>query len=186
MKVSLARLYYPVKVLGPGNRVGIWLNGCDKACPGCISPDLQYYDESKEVLVEDIKAMLDRIHARIDGFTISGGEPFYRPEGLRALVEFLARIHEDILIFSGYTLEELRNKKNEDVDAVLGLCAALIDGPYIKNLNDNRGLRGSSNQRIIVFKYSEKYLGLETQERGLQNVVYGNGVLTIGIPTGGE
>ena len=27
-KISLGRMYYPVKSLGPGNRVGIWLNGC--------------------------------------------------------------------------------------------------------------------------------------------------------------
>lgn len=32
--ISLARVYYPVKVLGPGSRVGIWLNGCHRKWPG--------------------------------------------------------------------------------------------------------------------------------------------------------
>ena len=70
--ISLARVYYPVKVLGPGSRVGIWLNGCHRKCPGCISPELQGYDPAKEVSVQDVIKMIMRIDSPIDGFTISG------------------------------------------------------------------------------------------------------------------
>lgn len=183
-KISLARLYYPVKALGPSNRVGIWMNGCNRGCEGCISPELQEYDASKEVTVNELMLMIRRIQTPIDGFTISGGEPFLNPMALNALVRSLVSICDDILIFTGYTIEELRARESEDVDSVLNTCATLIDGPYIQDLNDNKGLRGSSNQRCLIFKYHDRYQGIETSDRTLQNVMYGNKMLTIGIPQG--
>lgn len=181
-KISLARMYYPVKVLGPGCRVGIWLNGCDRRCPGCVSPELQIYDKAKEVSVTEIMGMLGRIDGVIDGFTISGGEPFFRPQALETLVRALADVNDDILIFTGYTIEELRSQGKREIDAVLHICAALVDGPYVRELSDANGLRGSSNQSCRVFKYREKYAGIEAAERKLQTVVYGGRILTIGIP----
>jgi hypothetical protein len=35
----------------------------------------------------------------------------------------------------------------------------LIDGPYIESLNDDSGLRGSSNQRVHILKPNPKYEG---------------------------
>ena len=183
-KISLGRMYYPVKTLGPGNRVGIWVNGCNRRCPGCISPEFQKYDVAKEVSVNELMRMIQRIEAPIDGFTISGGEPFFKPEALNAMVRSFESICDDILIFTGYTIEELRTLKSEAVDSVLNTCAALIDGPYVKELNDNIGLRGSSNQRCLIFKYHDKYKGIGVSDRTLQNIVYGKNVLTIGIPQG--
>lgn len=183
-KISLGRMYYPVKVLGPGNRVGIWMNGCHRKCVGCISPELQIYEASKEVTVNELMQMIQRIGAPIDGFTISGGEPFLNPIALNALVQSLVSVCDDILIFTGYTIDELRAQENETVNSVLNTCAALIDGPYIKELNDGKGLRGSSNQRCWIFKYHEKYEEVETSDRELQNILYRNKVLTIGIPQG--
>lgn len=183
-KISLGRMYYPVKALGPGNRVGIWMNGCNRRCAGCISPELQKYDVAKEVSVNELMQMIQRIGAPIDGITISGGEPFLNPEVLNAMVQSLVSICDDILIFTGYTIEELRALECEAVDSVLNTCAALIDGPYIHELNDGKGLRGSSNQRCLIFKYFDRFQGIETSDRTLQNIMYGNKVLTIGIPQG--
>lgn len=184
IKISLARMYYPVEVLGPGCRVGIWMNGCANKCIGCLSPELQAYDRGKEIEIDEILSMISRINGPIDGFTISGGEPFYRPEALNALVQSLALLNDDILIFTGYTIEDLEARKCTEIDSILNACAALVDGPYIKELNDGRGLRGSSNQRFWVFKHEEKYEGIETVERKLQPIIYGQKVLTIGIPQG--
>lgn len=175
-------MYYPVKVLGPGSRVGIWLNGCNQNCDGCISPEMQRYDVSKEVSIDDVEKMINRIQSPIDGFTISGGEPFFKPVALNALVNMLSRYSDDILIFSGFTLEELKKRNDVDIESVLRNCAVLIDGPFVKELQGIHGLRGSSNQKIWIFKHSEKYAGIDTKKRSLQNVVFGNAVLTIGIP----
>ena len=182
IKVSLSRLYYPVKVLGPGDRVGIWLNGCRKRCESCVSPEMQQYDPSKEIPVDSIIKMITGIQDHIDGFTISGGEPFYNPNALCALVQALVEISDDILIFSGYTHDELIAMKDPNVDRILANCAVLIDGEFVKTKSVNVGLRGSSNQQCWIFKYPEKYDGIIQRPRELQTVVYGNSVLTIGIP----
>lgn len=184
VKISLGRMYYPVTSLGPGNRVGIWMNGCNRGCSGCISPELQIYDSSKEVTVAEIILMIQKIESPVDGFTISGGEPFLNPGALNSLVLSLAKVCDDILIFTGHTIEELREQSNDEINSVLDTCAVLIDGPYIKELNNNKGLRGSSNQRCLVFKYHDRYKGIETSDRILQNIMYGNKVLMIGIPQG--
>lgn len=34
----VARILYPVEVLGPGKRVGIWFSGCPSKCKGCSNP----------------------------------------------------------------------------------------------------------------------------------------------------
>lgn len=182
LKISLARIYYPVKSLGPGNRVGIWLNGCSRNCDGCISPELKIYKKSKEVSVSKILEMVRSIQLPIDGFTISGGEPFFHPWALNALVQALVNINDDILIFTGYTIEELKEQKNDAIESVIETCSALIDGPYIKELNDGKGLRGSTNQRCFVFKHHNKYRGIETAGRTLQTIICDNMVLMIGIP----
>ena len=106
-KLSIARIFYPVKTLGPGNRVGIWTTGCLRECQGCISPELQDYDKEKELEVEAVLKMIRSITYPIDGFTISGGEPFLNPKALEALVRQLVEINDDILIYTGYTLDEI-------------------------------------------------------------------------------
>ena len=128
--------------------------------------------------------MLKRIQSKIDGFTISGGEPFYHPKALRSLVKELSSINEDILVFSGYRMEELKERKDQDVDEILSMCAVLVDGEYIEAMSSDKGLRGSGNQRIWVMKCEEKYKDIETAECNIQTVVYGDNVLMIGIPKG--
>ena len=181
-KLSIARIFYPVKTLGPGNRVGIWTTGCSRRCAGCISPELQYYDKEKELAVEDIVDMIHSIPHSIDGFTISGGEPFWNSIALDALIQKLVKINDDILIYTGYTLNELRQSSMPKVENILNNCAVLIDGPYIVERNNNCGLRGSSNQCVHIFKYPDKYREYDHEERKVQNVIYGNGILMIGIP----
>lgn len=68
-------LLFPVKVLGPGNRIGIWLTGCNKRCPGCASPHLQMQKKEQNIpikILADTVLALAKAH-HIDGVTISGG-----------------------------------------------------------------------------------------------------------------
>lgn len=183
-KLSLARIFYPVTTLGPGKRVGIWLNGCNKRCKGCISPELRQYDASKELCVDEIMERIEQIPGEIEGFTISGGEPFLKPSALNKLVQKLMDINDDILIYTGYTMDELYDMENDDIHSVISLCAALIAGPYEESLDDNKGIRGSSNQQCLIYKYPEKYQGIEQMERKVQTIVYHGNLLMLGIPQG--
>jgi anaerobic ribonucleoside-triphosphate reductase activating protein len=181
-KLSLGRIYYPVKTLGPGNRVGIWLRGCPLDCKGCISPELKIYDRSREVSADEITAMIKTIPSPVDGFTISGGEPFFKPQALSLLVAALSEINDDIIIFTGYTLKALKEKGDRYTDKVLENCSMLVDGPYIRELNDGRGLRGSSNQEFHIFRHRKKYGKPENYEREIQNILYNERIVIMGIP----
>ena len=181
-KVNLARLYYPVKTLGFGKRIGIWLAGCDRDCPYCITPELRDAKAGRAVSVDEIVGHAKKLCRDMDGFTISGGEPFFYREDLKALVRAISKLSEDIIIYTGYTLEELVKIHDENIDYVLDNISVLVDGPYVHELNDKKGLRGSSNQRIHVFKFKERYADFEHEKRGVQVIVEGDRVITIGIP----
>ena len=182
MKLSIARISYPVTTLGPGNRVGIWTTGCHRNCPGCISPELQTFDERRQLSTSEIVKMVRSVPGTVDGFTISGGEPLLRPEALKELLQELIKISDDIILFTGFTYDELLEKGDADIDSVLTLCSVLIDGPYLRDHHCEIGLRGSDNQSIRVFRHSEKYKDLDTCKRSLQVFVRDGRVITIGIP----
>jgi len=182
LKISLERIYYPVNVLGPGKRVGIWVRGCDKKCNGCISPEMQIYDKTKEIDIDDIIRMILSIPEKIDGITISGGEPFLNPGALLELVEKLNAITDDILIFSGYTLEELISRNDEYINQIIKIISAIVDGPFESSLHTDMGLRGSTNQKIQIFKHFEKYEKAKNEKRKLQLIVSNERLITIGIP----
>lgn len=182
MPLSVARIYYPVKTLGPGHRIGIWTAGCNRSCNGCISPELQSADAGQAMITSEIISLVKRIGCMLDGFTISGGEPFLQVEALCELIEALSLISDDILIYTGFSMVELIERHDEHINRIIALSAAIIDGPYIDELNDGIGVRGSSNQELHVFKYHEKYRGMDACKREVQTVLYGNKLLTIGIP----
>ncbi len=176
-------MWFPVTTLGYGRRFGIWLQGCMRNCPNCISPELKL---SKEGILVPTAEIINRIsrYDSIDGLTISGGEPFDQINGLWELIDwFSASITDDILIYSGYTLEELRNKRNHNIDLILNRISVLIDGTYIDSLNDGKGLRGSSNQKIHIWKNHDRYSYIRETKRELQGVFLpDNSLWMIGIP----
>lgn len=146
MDLSLSRMHFPVTTLGPGRRIGIWFQGCSIRCPGCISADTWgpgHRRLSLERLLEQITPWLHEA----EGITISGGEPFDQFDALRSLLEGLRRLSElDILVYSGYSLEQL----NESLLQTKGLIDALISDPYIEALSQTMALRGSDNQRLSL------------------------------------
>lgn len=180
-RLLLHRVYYPVTTLGYGRRLGVWVRGCGRSCPGCISPELKEPAGSAVDVEEVIRRIPDDLEA--DGLTISGGEPFDQPQGVLQLIRwFSGEISEDILIFTGYTIEELREFENPEIDEILRLTAVLVEGPYVEELNSGHGLRGSDNQLIIVQKFPERYRDAEHMERTVQFIGEGDHLVQIGIP----
>ena len=175
----IARVLYPLEVLGPGKRIGIWTCGCPHKCEGCANPELWEVDESRNIGIPVLLDLIRRIQSdnRVDGFTITGGEPFFQKEELKALLESLSYLSDDILVFTGYYKEQLN-----DLD--LKHISVLIDGPYIKEKNNGLTLRGSSNQRIHILdeRCKELYATYLTEEHSrIQNFLDGTSVISVGI-----
>lgn len=174
-----ARILYPVEVLGPGKRVGIWFCGCPRRCRGCSNPELWEFQDRYHTSPQFVYELVLKIaeNHTVDGFTLTGGDPLYQAEELQRLVALLKNISDDILVYTGYLLEELNAKQLEGI-------SVLIDGEYLEDRNTNCILRGSDNQRIHILDpaHAEKYhdyLGHATNE--IQNFSVSDGVISVGI-----
>lgn len=178
--MNIARILYPVETLGPGKRVAIWVCGCPIRCEGCANPELWEFDENKNIKISVLLDLIEKIVSEnpVDGFTITGGEPFYQSEDLLALLAALSKWSEDILVFTGYYYEQIA--KEESLDHI----AVLVDGPYIKERNRGLTLRGSDNQtvRILDRRYEDTYNNyLKVEKSRVQNFLEGTSVISVGI-----
>lgn len=138
-----------VRVLGPGLRYVVWVQGCLRDCPGCATPEARPLTGGKERsiagLAQDILAT-----EGIEGLTISGGEPFLQAEKLAALIDAVREKRDlGVIVYTGYLLEELQSGTVPGAQALLERIDLIVDGPYVDALNDDGALRGSSNQRAI-------------------------------------
>lgn len=136
---------------GPGFRYVIFTQGCPHHCPGCHNPQTHDFAGGK---VADIPAILAEVQSDplLQGVTFSGGEPFCQPAPLCAIARAVKGMGKDLVVYSGYTLEQLleRGKEDSAVLELLRLCDTLIDGPYIEAQRDlTLRYRGSANQRVI-------------------------------------
>lgn len=176
----IARILYPVEVLGPGKRIGIWFCGCPHHCVGCANPELWEFDEKKKITIEHLLELIKQIADtnEIDGFTITGGEPFFQPTELSILIKELTKWSRDILVFSGYLKEQI------EAFGTLDNIAVLVDGPYIEERNHGLTLRGSDNQNIYILDelYLEKYQKYLLNDKSkIQNFLDGTSVISVGI-----
>jgi anaerobic ribonucleoside-triphosphate reductase activating protein len=132
---------------GPGARFVVWFQGCTLGCPGCFNP-ATHADGGPPAPLDDVIAALTRAagDGRIEGLSLSGGEPLQQPEAARALLDAARQLGLSTLAFSGYAIDEIRALPGgPDVRARLDV---LIDGRYVAGERLATGLRGSANQRI--------------------------------------
>jgi anaerobic ribonucleoside-triphosphate reductase activating protein len=144
--VSISRLHFPVSTLGPGQRVGVWFQGCSIRCPGCISADTWAAGRGRT----EVDAVLSAIApwaAVSNGLTVSGGEPFEQEAALRRLLEGWRELsHTDVLVFTGFELDSVAPWLATNP----GLIDALVTGPYERDAPQTLALRGSDNQQLHV------------------------------------
>jgi anaerobic ribonucleoside-triphosphate reductase activating protein len=173
-------------MLGPGIRAVVWVQGCGFHCPECIAPDWTAIRPARivqpEVLVDELLA-----DPRITGLTFSGGEPMLQAAGLALLARLARRKREiNIICFTGYQRAVLENTPPvPGVYDLLDVVDVLIDGPYIARLNDNRGLRGSSNQRVHFLTDRLVGFDLETYPRNAEVKLQDGQAMLVGVPPTG-
>lgn len=139
---------------GPGLRYVIFTQGCPHHCPGCQNPQTHDFEGGYPA---DWDTILDplRENPLLGGVTFSGGEPFAQPEALARLGRRVKELGKHLMIYTGYTYEQLLSLSTERpaVGELLGLADILVDGPYVEEQRDlTLPYRGSANQRVIDLK----------------------------------
>ena len=176
----------PVHALGPGERVCLWTRGCSKRCPGCISPEMQPAtgpQVPEELLAQILTETAVKNSCR--GLTVSGGDPLEQPEALLRLLRLLRPAFADILVYTGYRMEELRaGAAGEAGIACLELIDVLIDGRYNEaRQRHDCALRGSDDQTIWYLDPDKRqsYEDYMRQGRILETFVHGDTAIVVGI-----
>jgi anaerobic ribonucleoside-triphosphate reductase activating protein len=186
--LNVAATCVGTRVLGPGWRSVVWVQGCPFSCRGCVAPEWIPDRAARRVGVEEL---VDELLAdpAIDGLTFSGGEPMMQASGLAAVAR-AARGTRDVSVvcFTGFTLSRLLSKPpSSGVGALLAQVDVLIDGQYVEAKNNGLGLRGSTNQR--VHHLSGRHLGsgydFENQVRPAEIRIGDRDVTLVGVPAPG-
>lgn len=141
---------------GLGIRYTVFVQGCKHACDNCHNPETWCFEGGNifniKNLVEDI-----RLNPMLDGVTISGGDPMYKPyETLELIREIKKNTSLNIWLYTGFTFEECI--QDTKMFEILKEVDVLVDGEYKEDLRSLQlRFRGSSNQRIIDVKKSLEY-----------------------------
>jgi anaerobic ribonucleoside-triphosphate reductase activating protein len=143
---------YPETIVdGEGIRYSIYLAGCSHHCPGCHNPESWDARAGKELTEERLSDIIKEINDNplLDGITLSGGDPFFRPDELLHLLRRLkSETGLNIWCYTGYTYEELIC--SDKLSAPLKYIDVLVDGRFVKALySPYLEFRGSSNQRLL-------------------------------------
>lgn len=147
--LDLYKIIPQTEVEGPNKRFCIWVQGCKKHCVGCWAKETWEFGIGKNYSVEELFQLI-KAQKDIEGVTFLGGEPFEQAENLSKLAQKVKEIGLSVVCFTGYTIEELRNKNSSAITALLENIDLLIDGGFEKeNFDLSRPWVGSSNQRYI-------------------------------------
>ena len=143
---------------GFGFRYSIYFSGCEHYCEGCHNQETWKGDIGRLLDKEYMDEIVEEINnnSMLDGITLSGGDPFFRPsELLEFLKEIKSKTNKNIWSYTGYTYETLL--ENPIMRECLDYIDVLVDGKFEQiNYDPNLYFRGSSNQRIINVRESLK------------------------------
>ena len=151
---------------GPGIRFVVFCQGCPHLCPGCHNPVTHDFDGGYPCEVDKIVKAIDE-NPLLDGVTFSGGEPACQPKAFLKLAKQIRQRGLNIIMYSGFTLEQLTKMSAHDeaLKELLEQIDYLIDGRYEEAQRDlTLAFRGSQNQRIIDMKETRKCGKITTLE----------------------
>ena len=156
MKLQVSGIVKESIVDGKGIRTTVFTQGCPHHCPGCHNPQTHPFEGGSEIDIAEIFEEF-RKNPILKGITFSGGEPFCQPEPLAELAKQVHSIGKDVTVYTGYTYEQLLEKNDPAVNALLSETDVLIDGPFIEaQKNLELVFRGSENQRVIDMNATRK------------------------------
>lgn len=148
LSLSIAQVVPATEAEGPGIRFAIWFQGCPLRCRGCCNPEMLPFRGGETKTLSELTDWIDRTPG-IEGITLLGGEPFAHADEASELAAAALMRKLSVMVFSGYTIEELRSMPDEGVAKLLSRTDILVDGPYRCDQPEReRRWIGSANQRI--------------------------------------
>lgn len=165
--LSIAQIVPCTEAEGPGKRFAVWFQGCPLRCPGCCNPEFLPFSGGERRTVAGLVEQM--AGADVEGVTLLGGEPFAHAAGAAALAGAARDLGLSVMAFSGFTLDQLRQRPDPTVADLLGLTDILVDGPYLRDQPDTeRRWVGSRNQRIHFltdrYRYDDSWRRRNTLE----------------------
>ncbi|PEZ04951.1 anaerobic ribonucleoside-triphosphate reductase activating protein [Bacillus sp. AFS018417] len=136
---------------GEGLRTVVFFAGCPHRCFGCHNQQSWNINNGTEVTKEEIIKEIEK--NPLTDVTFSGGDPFFQAAKVKVIAKAVKKMKKNLWIYTGYTLEEIQNSRNNDMIELLQYADVLVDGRFELEKRDlTLPFRGSSNQRIIRLK----------------------------------
>jgi anaerobic ribonucleoside-triphosphate reductase activating protein len=154
--LPIAQIVPRTEAEGPGMRFAVWFQGCPLRCPGCCNPEFLPFAGGQPTPLSALLAQLDQA-GDLEGVSLLGGEPFAHAAGAAALGREVRRRNLGIMVYTGYTLEQIRDLSDPAAAELLALTDLLVDGPYVREQPEaERRWIGSRNQRVhfLTDRYS--------------------------------
>ncbi|MEZ6122435.1 MAG: 4Fe-4S single cluster domain-containing protein [Planctomycetaceae bacterium] len=152
--LSVAQFISVTEAEGPGQRFALWVQGCPLRCMECCNPEMLPTGGGRQMSVTEVMAEILKATAthKIEGITLIGGEPFAQAAALAQLAAQVQQAGLTVMVFTGYTLDELRSMRDDAADRLLHHTDLLVDGRYDRSQPDvQRRWIGSRNQQIHFF-----------------------------------
>jgi len=153
--VPVAMMVPRTEAEGPGVRFAVWVQGCPFRCPGCCNPEMLAFDgRSTPWTAASLAAAVAA--EEVEGLSLLGGEPFAHAAALAPLAEAVRGAGRTVMVFSGYTLAELREATDPAVPRLLAATDLLVDGRFEAARGTvTRRWVGSDNQ--VMHFLSDRY-----------------------------
>lgn len=156
--LQIAQVVPDTEAEGPGRRFAVWVQGCPMRCQECCNPQMLRFEGGEPTRVGDLVARALATEA-IDGVSLLGGEPFAQAEGCAAFAGAVRAKGLDVMVYTGFTLAELQEKRargEAGVGALLDACDLLVDGRFERDQPEReRRWIGSTNQ--VMHFLSDRY-----------------------------
>ena len=179
MDIRVNLIYHPLYVLGKGERVGLWVQGCSLGCKGCISQHTWDKEGGKVYKVESLVMKL--LSYGTTKVTITGGEPFEQSQQLKQLLISLRESGvDDVLLYSGFKYNYL---KNHFLD-ILKLIDVLVVGRFEIDKPTQFIYKGSENQEMIILNHrlEDEYIQYRQDTQRRLQLTKGEELFVLGIP----
>lgn len=184
--LPIAQIVPRTEAEGPGVRFAVWFQGCPLRCPGCCNPEFLPFSGGQPTPLSALLARLDQA-GDLEGVSLLGGEPFAHSAGAAAFAREVRRRNLGVMVYTGYTLEQIRASSDPAAGELLANIDLLVDGPYIREQPETeRRWIGSRNQRVHFL--SDRYSPHDpcwTRRNTLEIRVQGSEVSVNGFPAAG-